>query len=152
MSGDCNKIIKSVLFLINLLLFILGAVMLGFAIWCLVDNTGKIIFADRQTVSTEKIIMYIFFTVGGITMIMGFVGCFGIMKESICLLALYFISLLLLLIAMVFSASCILLLKDSDTGDIFMGVCIGGIIIEVAGIILSVCLCQNIKHSESRYD
>ncbi|XP_072278262.1 CD82 antigen-like [Pyxicephalus adspersus] len=89
--------------------------------------------------------MYIFFAVGGLTMIMGFVGCWGVVKESPFLLGLYFVIVLFIMITMVIAATFIFLFSGSDTGKIFLGVCIGGIIIEITGIILSVYLCQNIK-------
>ncbi|KAM8939890.1 CD82 antigen [Pelodytes ibericus] len=96
-SDGCMKVTKYFLFLFNLLFFILGAVILGFGIWILVDKTSFI--AVLQSSSTYlNIGSYILIAVGGLTMVMGFLGCLGAVNENRCLLGLYFTFLLLILI------------------------------------------------------
>lgn len=102
---------KYFLFLFNLLFFILGALILGFGIWILVDNTSFI--AVLQSASTSlKVGSYILITVGVITMVMGFLGCVGAVNEIRCLLGLYFTCLLLILIAQVTAGVLIYFQRD----------------------------------------
>ncbi|KAM6158294.1 CD82 antigen [Rhynchocyon petersi] len=87
MGSACVKITKYFLFLFNLLFFILGAVMLGFGVWILVDKSSFI--SVLQTSSTSlKVAAYIFISVGAVTMLMGFLGCIGAVNEVRCLLGL----------------------------------------------------------------
>ncbi|XP_040183989.1 CD82 antigen [Rana temporaria] len=99
-SDGCMKVTKYFLFLFNLLFFILGAVILGFGIWILVDKTSFIAVLQNSSHSVN-VGSYILIAIGGVTMIMGFLGCLGAVNEVRCLLALYFIFLLLILIAQV---------------------------------------------------
>ncbi|XP_077309600.1 CD82 antigen isoform X2 [Lithobates pipiens] len=99
-SDGCMKVTKYFLFLFNLLFFILGAVILGFGIWILVDKTSFISVLQSSS-NSINVGSYILIAIGGVTMIMGFLGCVGAVNEVRCLLALYFIFLLLILIAQV---------------------------------------------------
>nr|XP_025121971.1 CD82 antigen isoform X2 [Bubalus bubalis]XP_025121972.1 CD82 antigen isoform X2 [Bubalus bubalis]XP_025121973.1 CD82 antigen isoform X2 [Bubalus bubalis]XP_025121974.1 CD82 antigen isoform X2 [Bubalus bubalis]XP_025121976.1 CD82 antigen isoform X2 [Bubalus bubalis]XP_025121977.1 CD82 antigen isoform X2 [Bubalus bubalis] len=100
MGSACIKVTKYFLFLFNLLFFVLGAVILGFGIWILVDKNSFI--SILQTSSTSfKVAAYVFISVGALTMLMGFLGCLGAVKEVRCLLGMYFAFLLLILIAQV---------------------------------------------------
>lgn len=94
------KVTKYFLFLFNLLFFILGAVILGFGIWILVDKSSFIAVLQSSSHSIN-VGSYILIAIGGVTMIMGFLGCVGAVNEIRCLLALYFTFLLLILIAQV---------------------------------------------------
>ncbi|XP_013907741.1 PREDICTED: CD82 antigen-like [Thamnophis sirtalis] len=80
--------------------FILGAVILGFGIWILVDKTSFISVLQTSS-STTKVGAYILTGVGALTMLMGFLGCVGAVNEIRCLLGLYFTCLLLILIAQI---------------------------------------------------
>ncbi|KAK2497821.1 hypothetical protein MC885_002963 [Smutsia gigantea] len=99
MGSACIKITKYFLFLFNLLFFILGAVVLGFGVWILADRSSFI--SVLQTSSSLQAGAYAFIGVGAVTMLMGFLGCIGAIKEVRCLLGLYFVFLLLILIAQV---------------------------------------------------
>uniref|UniRef100_A0A8C7E087 Tetraspanin n=1 Tax=Naja naja TaxID=35670 RepID=A0A8C7E087_NAJNA len=100
MASGCLKVTKYFLFLFNLLFFILGAVILGFGIWILVDKTSFISVLQTSS-STSKVGAYILTGVGALTMLMGFLGCVGAVNEIRCLLGLYFTCLLLILIAQI---------------------------------------------------
>ncbi|XP_032082302.1 CD82 antigen isoform X2 [Thamnophis elegans] len=101
MASGCLKVTKYFLFLFNLLFFfILGAVILGFGIWILVDKTSFISVLQTSS-STTKVGAYILTGVGALTMLMGFLGCVGAVNEIRCLLGLYFTCLLLILIAQI---------------------------------------------------
>ncbi|XP_044291846.1 CD82 antigen [Varanus komodoensis] len=100
MGSGCLKVTKYFLFLFNLLFFILGAVILGFGIWILVDKSSFI--SVLQTSSSSLTVgAYILIGVGAVTMLMGFLGCVGAVNEIRCLLGLYFTCLLLILIAQI---------------------------------------------------
>ncbi|XP_056383742.1 CD82 antigen isoform X2 [Hyla sarda] len=111
-SGGCMKVIKYFLFLFNLLFFVLGAVILGFGIWILVDKTSFIAVLHSSS-SSLKIGSYILIAVGGFTMIMGFLGCIGAVNEVRCLLGLYFTFLLLILLAQITAGVLIYLHRES---------------------------------------
>lgn len=100
MGSGCLKVTKYFLFLFNLLFFILGAVMLGFGIWILVDKNSFISVLQTSS-SLLKTGAYILVGVGAVTMLMGFLGCIGAVNEIRCLLGLYFTCLLLILIAQI---------------------------------------------------
>ncbi|XP_067850404.1 CD82 antigen-like [Heptranchias perlo] len=100
MGKGCIKATKYFLFLFNLLFFILGAVILGFGLWILLDNTTFIAVLQSSS-SALKIGSYILLGVGSVTMLMGFLGCLGAVNEVKFLLGLYFTCLLLILIAQI---------------------------------------------------
>ncbi|KAG8438365.1 hypothetical protein GDO86_008882 [Hymenochirus boettgeri] len=111
-TSGCMKVTKYFLFLFNLLFFILGAVILGFGIWILVDKTSFI--AVLQTSSSYlRTGSYILIAVGGFTMVMGFLGCVGAVNEIRCLLGLYFTFLLIILIAQVAAGVLIYFQRDA---------------------------------------
>lgn len=100
MGAGCVKVTKYFLFLFNLLFFILGAVILGFGVWILADKSSFISVLQTSS-SSLQVGAYVFIGVGAITMLMGFLGCIGAVNEVRCLLGLYFVFLLLILIAQV---------------------------------------------------
>ncbi|XP_016053148.1 PREDICTED: CD82 antigen [Miniopterus natalensis] len=102
MGSACIKVTKYFLFLFNLLFFILGGVILGFGVWILADRSS-FIFVLQTSSSSLSVGAYIFIGVGAVTMLMGFLGCIGAVNEVRCLLGLYFVFLLLILIAQVAS-------------------------------------------------
>ncbi|KAM5248945.1 CD82 antigen [Ctenodactylus gundi] len=100
MGASCITVTKYFLFLFNLLFFILGAVILGFGVWILADRTS-FISVLQTSYSSLQVGAYVFICVGAVTMLMGFLGCVGAIKEVRCLLGLYFSFLLLILVAQV---------------------------------------------------
>ncbi|XP_052039014.1 CD82 antigen [Apodemus sylvaticus] len=100
MGAGCVKVTKYFLFLFNLLFFILGAVILGFGVWILADKNSFISVLQTSSSSLQAG-AYVFIGVGAVTMVMGFLGCIGAVNEVRCLLGLYFVFLLLILIAQV---------------------------------------------------
>ncbi|KAM8814426.1 CD82 antigen isoform 1-T2 [Rhynchonycteris naso] len=100
MGSACIKVTKYFLFLFNLLFFILGGIVLGFGVWILVDRSS-FIFVLQNSSSSLNVGAYVFIGVGTIAMLMGFLGCVGAVNEVRCLLGLYFVFLLLILIAQV---------------------------------------------------
>uniref|UniRef100_UPI00398F62AB CD82 antigen-like isoform X1 n=1 Tax=Pristiophorus japonicus TaxID=55135 RepID=UPI00398F62AB len=117
MGKGCIKATKYFLFLFNLLFFILGAVILGFGLWILLDKTSFIAVLQSSS-SALKIGSYILLGVGSVTMLMGFLGCLGAVNEVKCLLGLYFICLLLILIAQITAGVLIYIQRDGLKSEI----------------------------------
>ncbi|NXW71963.1 TSN8 protein, partial [Hirundo rustica] len=79
------------------LLQVCGCIILGFSIWIRVSSTQQVNACSRtSTVVFAGVNLLI--AVGAIIMILGFLGCCGAVKESRCMLMLFFIALLLILI------------------------------------------------------
>ncbi|XP_035674415.1 CD81 antigen-like [Branchiostoma floridae] len=100
-SGDLSggmKCLKYLLFLFNLIFWIAGVGLIGVGIWVLVD-TGTYNVLKLAEVNTLMLYLggYVLIGAGMVTMIVGFLGCFGAVKENTCLLGTFFICLLLLL-------------------------------------------------------
>ncbi|XP_041052510.1 CD82 molecule b [Carcharodon carcharias] len=117
MGKGCIKVTKYFLFLFNLLFFILGAVILGFGLWILLDKTSFIAVVQSSS-SALKIGSYILLGVGSVTMLMGFLGCLGAVNEVKCLLGLYFTCLLLILIAQITAGLMIYFQRDELKSEI----------------------------------
>ncbi|XP_068022946.1 CD82 antigen isoform X2 [Melanerpes formicivorus] len=100
MGSGCLKVTKYFLFLFNLLFLILGAVILGLGIWVLADKTSFIAILQMSSPNL-KTGASILIGVGLVTMLMGFLGCLGAVKEIRCLLGLYISCLLTILITQV---------------------------------------------------
>ncbi|KAJ1131437.1 hypothetical protein NDU88_009774 [Pleurodeles waltl] len=90
----CLSVTKYFLFVFNLFFFVLGGLLLSFGLWILFDkNSFSAVIGEN---STLKIWSYLFSGVGTFTMLLGFLGCLGSLKEIKCLLGFYFGFLLLL--------------------------------------------------------
>ncbi|XP_067413697.1 CD82 antigen [Emydura macquarii macquarii] len=124
MGSSCLKVTKYFLLLFNLLFFILGAVILGFGLWILIDKSSFISVLQTSSASL-KVGAYILVAVGAITMLMGFLGCIGAVNEVRCLLGLYITFLLLLLLAQVAAGLLIYFQRDAlktEVSSIVQGV------------------------------
>ncbi|XP_054850768.1 leukocyte antigen CD37 [Eublepharis macularius] len=96
----CLSVTKYFLFIFNLFFFILGSLLFSFGLWILFDQNS---FASTlgSSIFALKIWSYIFSGVGILTMLMGFLGCLGSLKEVKCMLGFYFAFLLLLFVAQI---------------------------------------------------
>ncbi|XP_074853634.1 CD82 antigen [Carettochelys insculpta] len=112
MGSDCLKVTKYFLFLFNLLFFILGAVILGFGLWILLDNSSFISFLQTSS-ETLKVSAYVLAGVGALTMLLGFLGCIGAVNEVRCLLGLYITLLMMILLAQVAAGLLIYFQRDA---------------------------------------
>uniref|UniRef100_A0A3B3SL17 CD81 molecule n=1 Tax=Paramormyrops kingsleyae TaxID=1676925 RepID=A0A3B3SL17_9TELE len=77
-----------------------GGLILGVALWLRHDNqTSKLLMlqlGDQQAPSTFYISIYILISVGAVMMFVGFLGCYGAIQESQCLLGTFFTCLVIL--------------------------------------------------------
>lgn len=96
-----NGCIKYSMFIFNFLFWLCGISILGAAIWMRVSEDGQEILNSGNSVTSPYISVNILIAVGSVIMIMGFLGCCGAVKESRCMLLLFFIGLLLILLLQV---------------------------------------------------
>jgi len=82
------KIAKYLLFAFNFCFWLAGAATLGIAIWILVDDDiSDVVEVAGVSIYTGS---YVLIVAGIVMLIVGFAGCCGALKESTCLLGLYF--------------------------------------------------------------
>ncbi|CAG2104943.1 unnamed protein product [Medioppia subpectinata] len=82
--------IKYLLFAINFIVWTLGAILLGIAIWVRGDG-GLWEYTDNLDIERYYFACYICMTAGALILIIGFLGCLGAAMESPCMLLAYFI-------------------------------------------------------------
>lgn len=94
--GSCHTCIKYLMFAFNFLFWLLGCAMLGVGIWLLVsDDFTKYSDAD-DSLSFIYTGAYILVAIGGLIMIIGFLGCCGAIRESQCMLGCFFFLLFII--------------------------------------------------------
>lgn len=98
--AGCNLCIKYTLFLLNFLFWVAGGIILGVALWLRHDSqTSNLLilqFEGQQAPGTYYISVYILIAVGAVMMLVGFLGCYGAIQESQCLLGTFFFFLVIL--------------------------------------------------------
>ncbi|KAM4751802.1 leukocyte antigen CD37 isoform 1-T1 [Cyanocitta cristata] len=97
---SCLGCTKFFLFLLNLLFFFLGILLLTFSFWVLFDRQSFAAVLGSPLASL-RLWSYGFSGVGIVTMLLGFLGCLGALKEVKVMLGLYFGILLLLFAAQI---------------------------------------------------
>ncbi|XP_069705911.1 tetraspanin-8 [Phaenicophaeus curvirostris] len=91
-----SSCMKYSMFIFNFLFWVCGSVILGVSIWIRVSK-GAQQEIDSSLLAGANVLI----AVGSIIMVLGFLGCCGAIKESQCMLLLFFIGLLLILILQV---------------------------------------------------
>ncbi|KAM6090545.1 tetraspanin-8 [Theristicus caerulescens] len=86
---------KYSMFIFNFFFWVCGSVILGVSIWI---RVSKDIQQELEIDSSLFAGVDLLIAVGSIIMVLGFLGCCGAIKESRCMLLLFFIGLLLILI------------------------------------------------------
>ncbi|XP_028589490.2 CD81 antigen [Podarcis muralis] len=96
----CTKCIKYLLFVFNFVFWLAGGIILGVALWLRHDSqTSSILESrldDQPAPSTYYVGIYILIAVGAVMMFVGFLGCYGAIQESQCLLGTFFTCLVIL--------------------------------------------------------
>uniref|UniRef100_A0A3Q4GLR7 Tetraspanin 2a n=1 Tax=Neolamprologus brichardi TaxID=32507 RepID=A0A3Q4GLR7_NEOBR len=82
------KCVKYLLFAFNIIFWVSGLLVLAVGLWLRFDpNTVDLLTGDA---------VYILLGAGALMMVVGFLGCFGAIRESQCLLALFFACLVII--------------------------------------------------------
>ncbi|XP_077084814.1 CD81 molecule a [Siphateles boraxobius] len=96
----CTKCIKYMLFFFNFIFWLAGCVILGVSLWLRHDNkTSSLLdlrFEGTEPPTTFYVSVYILIAVGAVMMFVGFLGCYGAIQESQCLLGTFFACLVIL--------------------------------------------------------
>nr|XP_025956084.1 tetraspanin-8 [Dromaius novaehollandiae] len=90
-----SRCMKYSMFIFNFLFWVCGCIILGVSIWIRVSKDAQ---QEVQIDSSAFAGVDLLIAVGSIIMVLGFLGCCGAIKESRCMLLLFFIGLLLILI------------------------------------------------------
>uniref|UniRef100_A0A3P9B3B0 Tetraspanin 2a n=1 Tax=Maylandia zebra TaxID=106582 RepID=A0A3P9B3B0_9CICH len=90
------KCVKYLLFAFNIIFWVSGLLVLAVGLWLRFDpNTVDLLTGDGAPY-TFFIAVYILLGAGALMMVVGFLGCFGAIRESQCLLALFFACLVII--------------------------------------------------------
>ncbi|XP_043824469.1 tetraspanin-8 [Dromiciops gliroides] len=96
--GAVSGFVKYSMFIFNFIFWVCGCVILGVSIYARVSKYGQELISENANGINVYPAMNLLIAVGTIIMILGFLGCCGAMKESRCMLLLFFIGLLLILL------------------------------------------------------
>uniref|UniRef100_A0A8C6SS71 Tetraspanin n=1 Tax=Neogobius melanostomus TaxID=47308 RepID=A0A8C6SS71_9GOBI len=113
----CTKCIKYLLFFFNFIFWLAGGVILGVALWLRHDQkTSSLLgieYEGTQAPNTFYISVHILIAVGAVMMVVGFLGCYGAIQESQCLLGTFFACLVILFACEVAAGIWVYMHKDT---------------------------------------
>ncbi|XP_069831949.1 tetraspanin-16 [Dendropsophus ebraccatus] len=117
---SCFSFLKTMMFIFNGIIFLGGIAVLGIGIWVKVDGGSflKILGSAAPQLMQVVNVGYLCIAVGGFLILMGFLGCCGAVKESRCMLMLFFIIILIIFIAEI--AGAVVVLAFSSLSNIFI--------------------------------
>uniref|UniRef100_UPI00358F2142 tetraspanin-4-like isoform X1 n=1 Tax=Myxine glutinosa TaxID=7769 RepID=UPI00358F2142 len=95
MAGFCHYFLKYVLFFFNIVFWLGGCGILGVGIWLSIRHGSMSTLSPGFPLLSAANILT---TIGAVTMIAGFLGCLGAIKDNRCLLLSFFILLLIILV------------------------------------------------------
>ncbi|XP_015747040.1 tetraspanin-8 [Python bivittatus] len=90
-----SSCMKYSMFIFNFLFWICGSIILAVSIWMRVSKDAQ---NELEIDPTLFSAVNLLIAVGAVIMVLGFLGCCGAMKESQCMLLLFFIGLLMILL------------------------------------------------------
>ncbi|XP_041934412.1 CD9 molecule b isoform X1 [Alosa sapidissima] len=91
--------IKYLLFTFNFVFWLAGTAVLAVGLWLRFDKRTEGLFADTESPSVFFTGVYLLIVAGALMMVVGFLGCCGAIRESPCMLGLFFFFLLLIFAA-----------------------------------------------------
>ncbi|XP_034169110.1 CD9 molecule b isoform X1 [Pangasianodon hypophthalmus] len=94
---SAEQTVKYLLFAFNFVIWLAGTGVLASALWLRFDKNTEVLFHEEGSPSTFYTGVYILIVAGSLMMVVGFLGCFGAIRESQCMLGLFFIFLLIIL-------------------------------------------------------
>ncbi|XP_035672583.1 tetraspanin-8-like [Branchiostoma floridae] len=100
-EGVGMNCVKYLLFFFNFLFWIAGLFLVGVGTWIRVDDNALKILHNLDNLDETVVYAgcYAFIGIGVVALIVGFFGCCGAIRENKCMLGMFFVCLLLLLIA-----------------------------------------------------
>lgn len=114
--GGILNILKYLLMFFNFVIFVVGVIVFGIAVWVLVDapKFTELFAKTKDVVSAETevdisglefniytTVLYAFLVIAGFFVIVSFFGCCGAWKENKCFLGIYFIIVLVLFVGVI---------------------------------------------------
>ncbi|XP_078091211.1 tetraspanin-1-like [Mustelus asterias] len=116
----CFKFLKIMMFCFNGVIFLAGGAILGVGIWVKVDAGSFLDILMKAAPQLKQIVNigYLCIALGGFLLLIGFLGCFGAVKENKFMLMIFFIIILLIFIAQV--AGAVVILAFSGLAEIFI--------------------------------
>ncbi|XP_007664504.1 tetraspanin-8 [Ornithorhynchus anatinus] len=93
--------IKYSMFIFNFFFWLCGSLILGVSVWLRISNSGQEFLKSGESKVDLNPAIDLLIAVGTTIMVLGFLGCCGAVRESECMLALFFSGLLLILILQV---------------------------------------------------
>uniref|UniRef100_UPI00398F7894 tetraspanin-1-like n=1 Tax=Pristiophorus japonicus TaxID=55135 RepID=UPI00398F7894 len=116
----CFKFLKIMMFCVNFIILLGGGAVLGVGIWIKVDGGSFLDILAKLAPELQQMVQvgYLCIAIGSFLVIVGFLGCYGAMKENKCMLMIFFIIILLIFIAQV--AGAVVILAFSGLADIFI--------------------------------
>lgn len=114
MMDGIQSMLKFLLIFFNFIIFVVGVVVFGIAVWVIVDapkftelfdKTKEVVSPEVDTSALElniyTSVLYAFLVIAGFFIVVAFFGCCGAWKENKCLLGIYFLVVLTLLIGVI---------------------------------------------------
>ncbi|XP_058273335.1 CD9 molecule b isoform X2 [Hemibagrus wyckioides] len=98
-AGGGLSCIKYLMFGFNFLFWLAGTGVLAIGLWLRFDKKTESLFQVENSPSTFLTGVYILIVAGALMMVVGFLGCCGAIRESQCMLGLFFIFLLVIFAA-----------------------------------------------------
>ncbi|XP_063305583.1 tetraspanin-16 isoform X1 [Pelobates fuscus] len=116
----CFSLLKTMMFLFNGAIFLGGAVILAIGIWVKVDGGSflKILVTAAPQLLQVVNVGYLCIAIGAFLVLMGFLGCYGAMKESRCMLMIFFFIILIIFVAE--TAGAVVVLAFSSLSKVFI--------------------------------
>ncbi|KAK1802003.1 hypothetical protein P4O66_022230 [Electrophorus voltai] len=90
------KCVKYLLFIFNFIFWLMGTLVLAVGLWLRLEQDTVALLSSEKAPETFFIGVYILIGAGGLVMLVGFFGCCGAVRESQCLLGLFFACLLII--------------------------------------------------------
>nr|ACJ65496.1 CD9 antigen [Cyprinus carpio] len=98
-SASGEQCIKYMIFVFNFIFWLAGTGVLAVGLWLRFDERTKEFFTGEDASTVFLTGVYILIVAGAIMMVVGFLGCCGAIRESTCMLGLFFVFLLIIFAA-----------------------------------------------------
>ncbi|CAK6953458.1 tetraspanin-1-like [Scomber scombrus] len=113
----CAGFLKVMMFIFNGGIFVAGAAILGVGVWVKVDSASLLGIVEQAENAPSGLsqlanISYLLMAVGGVLLVIGFLGCCGAIRESRCMLLTFFSIVLIIFLVEVAGAVVLLVFED----------------------------------------